>query len=137
MSEATETTQEEAHEPVSAQAGAASPKEKGHSLLAQAAGVGLAVLGSSTAGTMMAGNAMPHADHGHTVARWTGVTISMIGWLVGGVLFPFAMIPATIVCGVLQIAALISVVALNAAGFGRPDIWGELKAEAAAERASA
>lgn len=122
MSEATETVSE---------------KPKGHSVIAQAAGVGMAMLGSSTAGNIVAGNAMPHADHGHSVARWTGVIISMVGWLVGGVLFPFAMIPASIICGVLQLAALISIPVLNAAGFGRPDVWGELKAEAAAERAAA
>jgi hypothetical protein len=134
MSEATDTTHEEADETVSK---AAPEKDKGHSVLAQAAGVGMAMLGSSTAGSAFAGNSMPHADHGHTVARWTGVTLSLIGFLVGGVLFPFAMIPASIICGVFQIAAVIAVPALNAAGFGRPDVWGELKAKAAAERASA
>jgi hypothetical protein len=129
MSEATETTQEAAAE--------AAQKEKGHSVLAQAAGVGMAMLGSSTAGNAFAGNSMPHADHGHSVARWTAVALSMTGFLVGGVLFPFAMIPASIVGGVFQIAALIALPVLNAAGFGRPDVWGELKAEAAAERSAA
>ena len=128
MSEATEITQEAAEE------AAPEASRKGHSVLAQAAGVGLAILGSATAGNVMAGNAMPHADHGHSVARWVGVTLSMTGFLVGGVMFPFAMIPASIIGGVFQIAALISVPALNAAGFGRHDVWGELKAEAAAQR---
>jgi hypothetical protein len=131
MSEATETTQEEATETAPQHAKA------GHSVLAQAAGVGMAMLGSSTAGIALAGASMPHADHGHTVARWTGVTLSLIGFLVGGVLFPFAMVPASIVGGVFQLAALISVPVLNAAGYGRPDVWGELKAEAAAERSAA
>jgi hypothetical protein len=42
-----------------------------------------------------------------------------------------------IICGAFQVLALIAVVVLNAAGFGRHDVWGELKAQAAAERASA
>lgn len=131
MSEATETTQEEAAETAPEQ-----PKA-GHSVLAQAAGMGMAMLGSSTAGNVLAGNTMPHADHGHSVARWTGVILSLVGFLVGGALFPFAMIPASIVGGAFQLAALIAVPVLNAAGYGRPDVWGELKAEAAAERATA
>ena len=132
MSEATDTTHEEAAETAPEQAAPA--KEKGHSVIAQAAGVGMAMLGSSTAGNAFAGNSLPHEDHGHSAARWTGVIISMVGFLVGGALFPFAMIPAVIVGGALQIAAVIAAVTLNAAGFGRPDIWGELKAKAAAER---
>jgi hypothetical protein len=119
MSEATETTHKEA---------------KGHSVIAQAAGVGMAMLGSSTAGDAFAGSSVPHADHGHSAARWAGSIISMVGFLVGGVLFPFAMVPAVIVGGALQVAALVTAVALNAAGFGRPDVWGELRAKAAAER---
>jgi uncharacterized membrane protein len=97
----------------------------------------MAMLGSSTAGNMMAGNTIPHADHGHSAARWTGVILSLVGFLVGGALFPFAMVPASIIGGAFQVLAVIAVPALNAAGFGRPDIWGELKAEAAAERAAA
>lgn len=134
MSEATETTHNEAAETAPEQV---KGQSKGQSVIAQAAGVGMAMLGSSTAGNAFAGNAVPHADHGHSVARWAGAIISMVGFLVGGVLFPFAMIPAVIVGGVLQIAAIITAVTLNAAGFGRPDVWGELKAEAAAERVAA
>lgn len=135
MSEATETTQEAA---AAVEAAPDARKgQKNHSVLAQAAGVGMAMLGSSTAGNVLSGNSMPHADHGHSTARWVGVTLSMVGFLVGGVMFPFWMIPAGIVGGVFQVAALVSVVALNAAGFGRHDVWGELKAEAAAERATA
>jgi hypothetical protein len=117
MSEATQTTQ-----------------EKGPSTLVKAASLGMAALGSSAAGHSFAGNTVDHADHGHSVARWTGVILSFLGFLVGGVLFPFAMVPGVIVGGVFQIAALIAAVALNASGFGRPDVWGELKAEAAAGR---
>lgn len=131
MSDVTETTKDAIREmaPESAQ--------KGHSVIAQAAGMGMAMLGSSTAGNVFAGNSVPHADHGHSVARWTGVILSMTGFLVGGVLFPFAMVPAGIIGGVFQLAAVIAVPVLNAAGFGRPDVWGELKAEAAAERSAA
>lgn len=114
-----------------------SEKTKGQSVIAQAAGVGMAMLGSSTAGNAFAGSSVPHADHGHSVARWTGSIISMVGFLVGGVIFPFTIVPAVIIGGGLQIVALIAAVALNATGFGRPNTWGELKAEAAAERAAA
>jgi hypothetical protein len=131
MSEAIESAKEAVREM------APETAQKGHSMLAQAAGVGMAMLGSSTAGNVMAGNSIPHADHGHSPARWVGVILSLIGFLVGGVLFPFAMIPAGIVAGVFQILALIAVPVLNAAGFGRPDVWGELKAEAAAKRTAA
>lgn len=130
MTDVTETTLEAAPE-------AAPEKTKGQSVIAQAAGVGMAMLGSSTAGNAFAGNSVPHADHGHSAARWAGSIISMLGFLVGGVLFPFAMIPAVIVGGALQIVALIAVVTLNASGFGRHDVWAELKGEAAAERAAA
>ncbi|HEV3169870.1 MAG TPA: hypothetical protein VGZ32_06005 [Actinocrinis sp.] len=117
MTEVTETTQ-----------------EKGQSALLKAAGAGMALLGSSTAGTSLAGGGAAHADHGHTVARWWGVSLSLIGWLAGGILFPFTMVPAVVVIGVFQIAAIVATLALNAAGYGRPDVWGELKAQAAAER---
>ncbi|SRR6266567_8589352 len=123
MTEATETT-----EPTRA---------KAPSALVKAASLGMAALGSSAAGNSFAGNTVDHADHGHSAARWTGVILSFVGFLVGGVLFPFAMVPAVIVGGVFQLAAVIAVPALNAAGFGRPDVWGELKAKAAAERGAA
>jgi len=110
-------------------------QEKGPSPLVKAASLGMAALGSSAAGHTFAGNTVDHADHGHSVARWVGVILCFAGFLIGGVLFPFAMVPALIIGGVFQVAALVSAVALNASGFGRPDIWGELKAEAAAERA--
>ena len=112
-------------------------QEKGQSALLKVAGAGMALLGSSTAGSVLAGGSAGHVDHGQSVARWWGVALSIIGWLVGGVLFPFAGVPAVIIGGAFQIAALIVVPALNAAGYGRPDVWGELRAEAAAERASA
>ncbi len=112
-------------------------EHKGPSTIAKAASLGMAALGSSAAGNHFAGNTVDHADHGHTVARWVAAALSFVGFLVGGLLFPFAMVPAVIVCGVFQFLALIAVVVLNATGFGVPDVWGQLKAEAAAERASA
>lgn len=130
MSDVAETTQQAAPE-------AAAEKTKAQSVIAQAAGVGMAMLGSSTAGNAFAGNSVPHADHGHSAARWAGALISMLGFLVGGVMFPFAMVPAVIVGGALQVVAIIAALILNAAGFGRHDVWAELKAEAAAERAAA
>jgi uncharacterized membrane protein len=117
MSQATESTQ-----------------EKSRSTLMKAATLGMSALGSSAAGNTFAGNSVGHADHGHSVARWVGVVLSFAGFLIGGVLFPFAMVPGVIVAGVFQLAAVVSVPMLNAAGFGRHDAWAELKAEAAAER---
>lgn len=72
----------------------------------------------------------PHYNHGHSPARWTGVVISSVGALVGGVAFPFHQWAVVYVGAALQIVALIAVVAMNAAGYGVPDVWGELKAEA-------
>jgi hypothetical protein len=110
--------------------------EKSQSALVKVAGAGMALLGSSTAGTALVGGSVAHADHGHSPARWWGASLSFAGWLVGGVLFPFAAVPAVIIGGVFQIAAMIAALALNAAGYGRPDVWGELKAKAAADRAA-
>ena len=111
-------------------------KGKIRSAVVDAAGVGMAMLGSSTAGTMLSGTAMEHVDHGHSAARWTGVSLSAIGFTVGGAALWFGVWPLVWLGGALQIAALVSVGLLNAAGFGRPDVWGELKAEAAAKRAN-
>lgn len=114
-------------------------QDKGQSALLKAAGAGMPLLGSSTAGTALPGGTGEHVDHGHSIARWWGVALSFLGWLVGGILLPFAGVPAVVIGGVFQVAALIAVVALDAAGYGYPDAWGELKAKAkaAAERASA
>jgi hypothetical protein len=109
-------------------------KQKKGSVVAGVAGVSLALLGASTAGERMSGGSLPHADHGHSPARWTGAAISLVGFLIGGIGFPFHLWALVGVGGALQIVALISVVILNAAGYGRPDVWGALKAEAAAKR---
>ena len=74
----------------------------------------------------------PHANHGHSPARWTGTVISAAGFLIGGLAFPFHIWPVVYAGGALQIVALIVVGAMNAAGYGVPDVWGELKAEAKA-----
>ena len=113
-------------------------EHKGPSTIAKAASLGMAALGSSAAGNHFAGNTVDHADHGHSVARWVAAALSFTGFIIGGPLFVFvAMWPAVIICGAFQVLALIAVVVLNATGFGVPDVWGQLKAEAAAERASA
>lgn len=124
MTEVTEKAQEKDQSPILKAAG-------------KAAGAGMALLGSSTAGTALAGGSDAHVDHGSSPARWWAVSLSFIGWLVGGILFPFAAVPAVIIGGVFQVAALVAGVALNAAGYGVPDTWNELKAQAAAERAAA
>jgi hypothetical protein len=111
-------------------------QEKGQSPILKAAGAGMALLGSSTAGIALSGSD-EHVDHGHSPARWWAVSLSFIGWLIGGVLFPFAAVPAVAIGGAFQIAALVAGAGLNAAGYGRRDVWGELKAKAAAERAAA
>ena len=74
----------------------------------------------------------PHPNHGHSPARWTGTVISAVGFLIGGLAFPFHIWAVVIAGGALQLVALITVGAMNAAGYGVPDVWGELKAEAKA-----
>jgi len=117
--------------------------EKGHSKVAkaasQAAGVGMALMGSSLAGNALGGGVPDHVDHGYAPARWTSGAISIIGWLIGGIAFPFGIWPLVIIGGVLQIVALIVNLAMNAAGLGAPanDRWAAAKAEAKAARAAA
>jgi len=130
MSEVIEETQE---------AGA----EKGHSKVAkaasQAAGVGMALMGSSLAGSALGGGIPEHTDHGYAPARWTASVISIIGFLIGGIAFPFGVWPLVVVGGVLQIVAVIANLAMNAAGLGAAtnDRWAAAKAEAKAARAAA
>ncbi|HTJ71968.1 MAG TPA: HGxxPAAW family protein [Actinospica sp.] len=110
--------------------------EKGHSKVAGAASkaalVGMSMMGSSVAHTE------PHADHGYAPARWTAAAISMVGWLVGGIAFPFGIWTLVVIGGVLQIVAVIVNLAMNAAGMGAQanDNWAAAKAEAAAARAA-
>jgi hypothetical protein len=108
----------------------------GHSKVArvagQAAGVGMALMGSSLAASE------PHVDHGYAPARWTAVTISALGWLVGGIAFPFGIWALVVIGGVLQIVALVVNLSMNAAGLGAKsnDDWAAAKAQAKAARAA-
>ena len=111
-------------------------KKRGRRAAMDAAGMGLALLGASTAGASdkYAGNSYQHSDHGHSLARWVGVAVSLLGFLIGGVGLPLGILPLVYVGAALQIVALVCAAALNRAGHGRPDEWGRLKAEAAAAR---
>jgi hypothetical protein len=111
-------------------------KHKVRDAVVGAAGVGMAMLGSSTAGDLMSGSAT-HVDHGHSAARWVGVALSAVGFVAGGIALLLGVWPVVWIGAALQLVALISVVVLNAAGYGRPNVWRELKAEAAAARRAA
>ena len=102
--------------------------------LVQAAGVGMALMGSSLANA----HNEPHTDHGYAPARWTAAAISILGFLIGGIAFPFGVWPVVVVGGVLQIVALITNLAMNAAGYGAKtnDAWAAAKAQAKAARAA-
>ena len=78
----------------------------------KAALVGMSMMGSSVAHTE------PHADHGYAPARWTAAAISIVGWLVGGIAFPFRIWALVVAGGVLQVVAVIVNLAMNAAGMG-------------------
>src|ERR1700735_2149441 len=90
--------------------------EKGSSRVAQAAGkaalVGMSMMGSSVAHTE------PHVDHGYAPARWAAAAISALGWLVGGIAYPFGIWPLVAIGGALQIVAIIVNLSMNAAGMG-------------------
>jgi hypothetical protein len=79
-----------------------------------------------------------HIDHGYAPARWTAAAISIFGFLIGGIAFPFGVWPVVVVGGLLQIVALIANLALNAAGYGAKtnDRWADAKAKAKAARAA-
>jgi len=130
MSEVIEETQE-------------SEAGKGHSKVAkaasQAAGVGMALMGSSLAGNALGGGIPDHTDHGYAPARWTASVISIIGFLIGGIAFPFGVWPLVVVGGALQVVAVIVNLAMNAAGMGAKanDQWALAKADAKAARAAA
>jgi hypothetical protein len=106
---------------------------KGHSKVAkaatQAAGVGMALMGSSLAGNALGGGIPEHTDHGYAPARWTASAISI----------PFGVWALVVVGGVLQIVAVIVNLAMNAAGLGAKanDQWALAKADAKAARRAA
>jgi hypothetical protein len=110
--------------------------DKGQSKVAGVAGkaalVGMSMMGSSVAHTE------PHADHGYAPARWTAAAISIVGWLVGGIAFPFGIWALVVAGGVLQVVAVIANLAMNAAGMGAAtnDRWAAAKAEAREARAA-
>lgn len=108
---------------------------RGRKALVQAAGVGMALMGSSMPGSKTAGAS--HVDHGYAPARWAAVTISGIGWLIGGVAFPFGIIWLVVLGGLLQLVAIAVNLTMNAAGHGAlaNDQWARTKAQAKAARA--
>jgi hypothetical protein len=116
---------------------------KGHSKVAkaasQAAGVGMALMGSSLAGNALGGGIPEHTDHGYAPARWTASAISIIGFLIGGIAFPFGVWALVVVGGALQIVAVIVNLVMNAAGMGAKanDQWALAKADAKAARRAA
>jgi hypothetical protein len=107
--------------------------EHGQSKMVKAAGVGMALMGAS-----MPTSGEQHVDHGHAPARTVACLISGLGFLAGGIAFPFHVWPVVIIGGVLQIVAVIANVALNGAGLGAKSNrdWAEAKARAKAARAA-
>ena len=105
--------------------------EKAPSKVVQVAGVGMALMGSSLA------HSEPHADHGYAPARWTAAAISILGFLIGGIAFPFGILALVAVGGALQIVAVAANLGMNAAGLGAAcnDRWAAAKADAKAARA--
>lgn len=106
--------------------------EKGSSPLAKVAGAGMAMMGASSLPT----HEEHHVDHGHAPARTWACLISGLGWLAGGVAFPFHIWSVVVIGGVLQIVAVIVNVALNGAGMGAKSNtdWAAAKAAAKAAR---
>ncbi len=80
----------------------------------------------------------PHVDHGHAPARTVACLISGLGWLIGGIAFPFHIWAVVVIGAVLQIVAIVAAVALNGAGMGAQSNrdWAAAKAQAKAARAS-
>lgn len=108
---------------------------KGRSALSQAAGVGMALMGASLPSSAT-GEA--HADHGYAPARWWAVSISALGWVVGGIAYPFGIWVLVALGAVLQVVAIIVNLAMNAAGYGAAsnDQWAQAKAAAKAARSA-
>jgi uncharacterized membrane protein len=78
-----------------------------------------------------------HTDHGLAPSRVWACTISAVGFVIGAVGFPTHIWVLVGIGAALQIVAGITKLSLDAAGYGPPDAWGELKAKAKAERAAA
>ena len=110
---------------------------RGRKALTQAAGVGMALMGSSMPGTAAVDGAHVE-DHGYAPARWAAVSISALGWVIGGIAFPLGIIWLVVLAAVLQVVAIVVNLAMNAAGMGAQanDHWARAKAEARAKRAA-
>lgn len=108
--------------------------EKGPSSLAKVAGAGMAMMGASSLPT----TEEHHVDHGHAPARTWACLISGLGFLAGGIAFPFHIWSVVVVGAVLQIVAVVVNVALNGAGLGAKSNrdWAAAKAAAKAARAA-
>ena len=106
---------------------------KGPSVVVKAAGMGMALMGSSLAHA----HDEPHTDHGYAPARWTASAISILGFLIGGIAFPFGLWALVVLGGALQVVAVIVNLAMNAAGLGAAsnDRWAAAKAQAKAAKA--
>lgn len=107
---------------------------KGRTAVTQVAAMSMALMGSSLAGSTIRGE--EHIDHGHAPARWAAVCVSGIGWLIGGIAFPFGIWALVILGGALQIVAIVVNLVMNAAGHGARgnDQWAQAKAAARAAR---
>jgi hypothetical protein len=103
---------------------------KGSSKAAQAAGMGMALMGSSFA------RMDPEIDHGYSPARWAGVLTSMAGWLFAAFGLPLHVWPLVALGAALQVVAVLVTLLMNKAGLGHDDNrqWATLKAQAQAAR---
>jgi hypothetical protein len=103
---------------------------RGRTALTQVAGMSMALMGSSLAGTAIRGE--EHIDHGHAPARWAAVCISGIGWLIGGIALPLGIWALVAIGAALQIVAIIVNLSMNAAGHGARSTsqWAQAKAAA-------
>mgnify|MGYP003287789501 CR=1 FL=1 len=59
-----------------------------------------------------------HVHHGRTVAAWTGSTIALIAFVVGGIAVVIQNWPLFWVSVVLAVVAMIATVALQRLGYG-------------------
>jgi hypothetical protein len=106
--------------------------KKGPSKAAQAAGMGMALMGSSYA------HVDPGIDHGYSPARWAGVCTSMVGWLLAAFGLPLHVWPLVALGAALQVVAILVTLLMNKAGLGHDNNrqWATLKAQAQAARRS-
>jgi hypothetical protein len=103
------------------------------SKIAQAAGMGMALMGSSYA------HADPEIDHGYSPARWAGVLTSLAGWLVAAFGLPLHVWPLLALGAALQVVAVLITLLMNKAGLGHDNNrqWATLKAQSQAARPAA